>query len=383
VTDIVAESGRIGREVAARWADEVDADARFPIETVTEFRSSGLLAALVPEESGGAGSTLGEASRSVAAIAAHCGSSGMILAMHHIQVAAIVRHGTPAMREQVYPLLVAGGLLLANAISEVGLGGDGRTSICALEPVDGGFHLDKHATTVSYGQQADGVLVTARRTPDSPGHDQAFAVCLAPDVDPTPAGEWDTLGLRGTCSVPMHLVADVPASMVIDDFATTFVRTVLAHGCILLSSVWLGLAEGAAGRAHASVRARARRDRSGPACGAPPVGAVRLAELGVLLHQMREVIGVGAERYDRLKDTSEVETLGFSSYLDNIKLSSSTLVLDIVRSAMGICGLEGYKNTTGTSLARMLRDATAAPLMVNNDRTLQATAHGLLIRKQM
>ena len=31
----------------------------------------------------------------------------------------------------------------------------------------------------------------------------------------------------------------------------------------------------------------------------------------------------------------------------------------------------------------MLRDANAAPLMVNNDRTLQASAHALLIRKEI
>jgi acyl-CoA dehydrogenase len=383
VFDVVAESKRIGREVAARWADDVDVGARFPIETVDELRSAGLLAALVPKESGGAGSTIGETSQSVAAVAAHCGSSGMVLAMHHIQVAAIVRHGTPAMRERVYPLLVAGDLLLANAFSEVGLGGDGRRSICALEPIDGGFHLDKQASAVSYGQYADGVLVTARRTPDSPGQEQAFAVCLAPDVSMTPAGDWDTLGLRGTCSVPMRVVADVPAHMVVDDFATAFVRTVLAYGCILLSSVWLGLAEGAAQRAHASVRVKARGHRTELADGTPPIGAIRLAELGVVLHQMREVIGAGADRYERLKETSEVDTMGFSSNLDNIKLSSSALVLDIVQRAMGICGLEGYKNGTQTSLARMMRDANAAPLMVNSDRTLQATAHSLLIRKEI
>jgi acyl-CoA dehydrogenase len=84
-----------------------------------------------------------------------------------------------------------------------------------------------------------------------------------------------------------------------------------------------------------------------------------------------------------MKDTEEIGTLRFSAYMDNIKLSSSTLVLDVLERAMGICGLEGYKNSTRTSLARMLRDANAAPLMVNNDRTLQASAHTLLIRKEL
>jgi acyl-CoA dehydrogenase len=381
--DVLTESERIGREVACHWADDVDASARFPTETVDEFRRSGLLATLVPEEVGGAGATLVEASRSVAAVAAHCGSSGMILAMHHLQVAAIVRHGTPAMQERVYPLLVSGDLLLANANSEAGLAGERRISHCALEAADGGFHLDKHASTVSYGEYADGVLATARRTPSSPPNEQVMVVCLPPALHLTPEGEWDTLGLRGTCSRPAHLVADVAAEMVFDDYQALFVRTGLAHSAVLLSSVWLGLAEGAARRAHASVRAKNKANRSAEPGAAPPLAAIRLAELGVQLHQMREVIAGGAERYERLKDTDETGTMRFSGLMDNIKLSSSTLVLEILRMAMGICGLEGYKNTTQTSLARMLRDANAAPLMVNNDRALQASAHALLIRKEI
>ena len=109
----------------------------------------------------------------------------------------------------------------------------------------------------------------------------------------------------------------------------------------------------------------------------------RLAELGVLLHQMREVIAGAAVRYQLLKDTEDAGTLRFAGLMDNVKLSSSMLALDILQRAMGICGLEGYKNATQNSLARMLRDANAAPLMVNNDRTLQASAHALLIRKEI
>jgi acyl-CoA dehydrogenase len=381
--DIVTESERIGCDIAGPWADDVDASARFPTETVDEFRRTGLLATLVPEEAGGSGATLAEASGSVSAVAAHCGSSGMILAMHHLQVAAIVRHGSPEMHDLLYPRLVAGDLLLANANSEVGLAGERRVSNCALEATTDGYHLDKHATTVSYGEYADGVLATARRTPTSPGHEQVMAVCLPPDLALTPEGEWDTLGLRGTCSLPAHLVADVPVEMVLDDYQAVFVATGLAFSAVLLSSVWLGLAEGAARRAHATVRAKARGSRATESGGAPPLAAIRLAELGVRLHQMRAVIAGGAEHFERLKDTEEIGTLRFSALMDNIKLSSSTLVLDVLKRAMGICGLEGYKNTTGTSLARMLRDANAAPLMVNNDRTLQASAHALLIRKEI
>ena len=42
------------------FADEVDRDARFPVEAFDTMRKAGLLAALVPAELGGAGASLRE-----------------------------------------------------------------------------------------------------------------------------------------------------------------------------------------------------------------------------------------------------------------------------------------------------------------------------------
>ena len=255
---VCAEARSVGRDVAARWADRVDAEARFPAETVAALRASGLLGALVPLEWGGPGASMQEMVEAVVILAEHCGSSGLVLAMHQIQVASVVRHGSASACELVLPRLVAGQLLLANANSEVGLGGNRRSSICALEPSPGGFRLEKQASTVSYGEDADCVLATARRTPESPPDDQVLAVCLPPDLHVEPRGDWNTLGLRGTCSKPCQLTAEIPPELVIADYADVFTRTALPLSSVLLSAVWLGIAEAAAQRAHASVRARAR-----------------------------------------------------------------------------------------------------------------------------
>jgi acyl-CoA dehydrogenase len=381
--NLLAAARQIGEDVAARWAADVDAEARFPGETVAELRRSGLLGALVPPEWGGPGLSLEETSAMVVAIAEHCASSGLILAMHHIQVASLVRHATEPALDRLLPSVVAGDLLLANANSEIGLGGERRTSLCALETTGEGFRIEKQASTVSYGEYADGILATARRTPDSQGNDQVMVVCLPPSLRLEPTGDWDTIGLRGTCSRPALLVADVPADLVISDYADVFMRTSLPASAVLLSSVWLGLGESAGRRAHTSVRSQARSNRESSTTTASPTAALRLAELGVFLHQLREVVAGGAIRYDLDKDTPEVETLRFSSRMDNLKLSSSTLVLEIVQRAMAICGLTGYKNQSSVSMSRIMRDAAAAPLMVNNDRALQAMAQTLLVRKEL
>jgi acyl-CoA dehydrogenase len=380
--DFVAEARRIGREVARQWAEEVDRDARFPAETVAELRSSGLLGALVPTEWGGPALSMVEMAAAVAAISEYCASSGLVLAMHQIQVACLVRHASTVAQDQLLPQVANGSLLLANANSEVGLGGERRSSICALEPIEGGFHLEKDASTVSFGEFADGILATARRDPEASPNDQVFAVCLPPGLDVKVKGDWDTLGLRGTCSKPCHLSADVPAELVMADYASVFTRTSLPVSSVLLSSVWWGLAEAAGRQAHQAVRTHARANvRSSET--APPMGALRLAELAVFLHQLREVMAGGVARYERVKDSNEVETLRFTSQMDHLKLSSSTLVLEIVRRASAVCGLSGYQNQSPVSMARIMRDAVAAPLMVNNDRALQAMAQTLLVRKEL
>ena len=231
--DLVVEARRIGEEVAGRCADEVDRDARFPAETVAEFRSSGLLGAMVPKAQGGRGVSVAEMSAAVVTISEYCASSGLVLAMHQIQVAGLARHGTTAAIDDVLERVATGSLLLANANSEVGLGGERRSSICALEPKGDGFRLDKQASTVSYGEYADGILATARRTPDSLPHDQVLVVCLEPALSVNPTGDWDTLGLRGTCSRPCQVIADVPADLIISDYATVFARTSLPVSGVL------------------------------------------------------------------------------------------------------------------------------------------------------
>ena len=380
--DFKTVAEQVADEAAGPAADAVDREGRFPAETAAALRRSGLLGALVPTRLGGPGAPVAELAGAVSALAARCGSSALVLAMHSIQVEMIVKHADPAAAQGLVGPLLAGELLLANANSEKGLGGERRSSLCALE-VDGDrLSLVKEASNVSYGEYADGILATARRTPGSPPSDQVLAICLPPTLSVEPSGEWDTLGMRGTCSRPCRITATLAPEMVIADYATVFVRTSLPVSNLLLSSVWLGLGEAAAARAHAAVRSQARRLRTADPDAPPPTSALRLAELGVVLHQLRAVLADGVRVYDESMQTG-TPTLEQTGAIDNLKLSSSTLVGDIAQRAMAICGMAGYANRSPVSVGRIARDAAAAPLMVNNDRALMATAQSLLVRKRM
>ncbi|HLY51569.1 MAG TPA: acyl-CoA dehydrogenase family protein, partial [Steroidobacteraceae bacterium] len=82
----------IATEVAARHAVEVDAQSRFPRESLEALKQARLLSAPVPAQLGGGGAGMGELAALCSTLARGCGASAMVLAMHYAQVACIVRH---------------------------------------------------------------------------------------------------------------------------------------------------------------------------------------------------------------------------------------------------------------------------------------------------
>lgn len=132
--DPVEAAQQIGSAVAGPAAAAVDRDARFPSEAIAALREEQLLSALVPDALGGGGASLAQVAAVCQTLGRYCASTGMIYAMHQIQVACLVRHGTGESFFQDYLAeLSAKQLLLASATSELGVGGDVRTSRCALE----------------------------------------------------------------------------------------------------------------------------------------------------------------------------------------------------------------------------------------------------------
>jgi acyl-CoA dehydrogenase len=374
VVDLAEE---IGATIAAPAADEVDRDSRFPREAVHAFREHRLLSALVPEDLGGGGATMSELSGAIRAVAHHCASSALVLAMHSMEVANLVRHGTTEPLRELLRTLSAEQLLFANANSEVGIGGDVGRSRCALEGDDAAPTLVKEALAISYGAHADAIFATARRSVDSEETDQVQVVCRRFELETL--SEWDATGLRGTCSQGFRLTAQIDPGMIYPVPFSVIGSSGGLHGQLLfLSSVWVGIAESAAARAHAYVRAAARRE-----IGSVPKSAVRLAELSVKVDTLRGLLETTAGRVEEAIATEEFETLALLAALRNLKIATSRGGVDIVRDALEICGIAGYRRDTPFTLDRHLRDVHGGLVMVSNDRYLHANAQVLIARKQL
>ena len=380
---IIDMARKIGAEVVGPNADKVDREARFPTESFAALKAAGMLGASVPSELGGLGASLTELVMVCEILGRHCSSTAMVFAMHHIQVLSIVRHAMDSAYFRGYLREVAEKqLLIASVTSEVGVGGEMRSSICALEAEGESFQVIKDATTISYGAQADDLLITARRSASAARNDQVLILVRKSEYTLQQKSSWDTLGMRGTCSPSFLLTSRGAMEQVLaQPFADISAQTVVPVSHLLWSGFWLGLAAAAVNKARTFVRAQAR---SRP--GSVPPTALRLAETSTKLQALRTTVESLLSEYERLtadpkQPAEELGTVGYALKINNLKLTMSQSLPEIVTEALIICGIQAYKNDSPYAMGRHLRDSHSAALQVGNDRILATNSGMLLILK--
>ncbi|ERI13990.1 acyl-CoA dehydrogenase [Ochrobactrum intermedium] len=375
-------SERAGRvaAIAGKFSDSVDKEGRFPREAIDAMKAEGLLGIQVPSELGGESAEIDQIAELCCILGQSCASSAMIFAMHHIKLSSLVEHGqTVEWHRDFMRKIAKDQLLLASATTEGGIGGDLRNSICAIEVQGDKCRLEKNATVISYGTYADAILITSRSHKDAASSDQVMTVFLKDQYTLEKTHDWDTLGMRGTCSEGFVFRGEADKVQILPHpFAEIAAQSMLAQSHTLWSSLWYGIAVDAVNRAQAFVRAAAKRNP-----GAPQPGALRVAEASNMLQMLKSEIVACLKTYREAKHhPDKLASMGFAIAMNNLKIAASQMILQIINHAMLVCGIMGYKNDTPFSLGRHLRDAHSAQLMISNERILGNTATMLLIHKQ-
>ncbi|MEZ5597645.1 MAG: acyl-CoA dehydrogenase family protein [Pseudomonadales bacterium] len=189
---------RIGREILAPQASDVDSQSRFPSEAFAAFRENGLLGAYVPSPLGGLGVNMRTLSHWCETLGNYCASTAMIFAMHQIQVACLVHHAGNSDHElDLIRKIARDQLLLGSATTEIGTGGDLGSSICAAEQTGDRVKLEKQAPVISYAEDADVIMVTARANPQATANDQVHVWVERTNATMQQIATWDALGFRG------------------------------------------------------------------------------------------------------------------------------------------------------------------------------------------
>ncbi|EFH81670.1 acyl-CoA dehydrogenase family protein [Ktedonobacter racemifer] len=382
--DLIQKVRLIGKTIAQPAAASVDGEARFPHEAIDALRQARLLSLYIPRQYGGDECSFSDLIAIAQTLSQYCASTAMIWAMHQIQVACLVHHEQNSPFFQQYLREIAEHqLLLASATSEVGVGGDIRSSVAAVEQDGEGCRLFKKATTVSYGLYADGYLVTARRSPEAAPGDQVFVLLTRPTTQLEQTGTWNTFGMRGTCSPGFNITSTFPAEQVLStSFADIAPLTMVPFSHLLWAACWQGIAIDAFARARKFMQSKARQLRT-----TSLPGDGRLVEANSNLQLMRSTLATAVQEYeDILRDpehaAEKASDMGYSIRQNNVKTLASQLVIQVVQQALYICGMAGYKEDSPFSIGRHLRDAYSASLMISNDRLNTTNAALLLVHKE-
>ena len=373
--DFIARAEKVAA-IAEQHADAVDREARFPAEAFAAIREQKLLGMLVPAELGGDDARAADVVDVCAILGRACASTAMIFAMHQVKLACLARHARAAPWQLAFLSEVAKRqLLLASSTTEGGAGADIRSSDAPVRVAGGRVSLQRDASCISYGREADALVTTARRSDGAAKSDQVLVVFRREDYALEPTQTWDTLGMRGTCSVGFILRAEGAAEQVLaEPYERIHSQTMVPYAHMFWSAAWCGIASGAVARARAFVRQAAR------AAGRMPPAAAQLTRARLSLETLRAAVQAGVANFERhAADPGGLTTTEAQLALTMLKVEASELATATVLTAMRVCGLAGYRNDSPFAMGRFLRDILSSPILINNDRILASADPAVLM----
>ena len=137
----------------------------YPTEFVNALTDSGYLAALIPEEYGGGGATLTEASVILEEIAASGGNPSACHAQMYI-MGTLLRHGSEEQKREYLPRIASGELRLqAFGVTEPGAGSETTRVRTRAERTNDGWRINGQKIWTSRALHSDLMLLLARTTP--------------------------------------------------------------------------------------------------------------------------------------------------------------------------------------------------------------------------
>lgn len=340
-----------------------DRENSFPHDDLDDLRAAGYLAALVPEDLGGAGLSLAQTARLQQRLAGAAPATALAVNMHLVWtgVAKVAAdRGVDALR--FVQEGAAAGEVFAFGISEAGNDLVLFGSDTAAVPTPGGgyaFTGRKIFTSLAPAWTQLGLHGLDTTSPDAPrivfafvprSEEEARRVIIADD--------WDTLGMRATQSRTTTLAgALAPADRVVRRLPLGPSPDPMLFGIfsvfeILLASVYTGIAGRAVEVAVASAHARTSK-RSGRTLAQDPDIRWRIAEMALTYDALPPQIATLASDVDARVDHGA----RWFSLLAGVKHRAVSSAKRIVDEAMLVAGGSSY--FSGSELSRLSRDVQA------------------------
>ncbi|NLA52389.1 MAG: acyl-CoA/acyl-ACP dehydrogenase, partial [Alcaligenaceae bacterium] len=152
-------------EFPAEYFRKVDEERGYPSEFVKALTDAGWLAALIPEEYGGSGLSLTEASVIMEEINRNGGNSGACHGQMY-NMGTLLRHGSEAQKQLYLPKIASGELRLQSmAVTEPTTGTDTTKLKTTAVKKDGRYIINGQKVWISRVLNSDLMILLARTTP--------------------------------------------------------------------------------------------------------------------------------------------------------------------------------------------------------------------------
>jgi len=362
----------VSHETIWRYAAAVDAENRFPTEAIEALRAAGLLAAVFPKDLGGLGVSLPVFKEMNAWIGESCLSTGMIFASHGQQVTVLAKHAKKT-QEAVLREVAEKGVLISSVTSEYGKGGNLLASESPLYPEGDRVRVRRRAPIVSYGVEAPYALISMKASETSDSRDGVMVlVSLTDEGSFTVTGGWDSMGMRGTRSVPMVFDFVVPKDRVIGEgsYREVAVATMIPFLHVGWAAMWYGAARGALRRFVTSIRSNPSLKKKFMES---DLFISRLADLRLQVDLMGAILEKAAEDTEQLYRSnaplSQFEDPTYQILINNVKTACANLSFQVLTGLIEVAGVyPGYLKSSDTGIERVFRDLRAASIQFHNDR---------------
>lgn len=346
---------QVTESVIAPHAASVDAESRFPKESMAALADAGLLGLTIPAEYGGMGEGLRTMVAVLDEVASGCASTGMVYLMHLCGVATYVAR--PDVAGDLLREAAAGRHLSTLAWSEKGSRSHFWAPVSRAVRENGHMVLNAEKSWVTSAGIANGYVVsTGIDGAESP---LASTLYLIRDSDGSfeVAGPWDSLGMRGNASAPMRLKdAKVPADRALSpegEGMNTMLGVVLPVFQLGNAAVSMGISRSAVSATQGHLT-KSRLEHLGSSLSELPNLRARLASMQIRLDQSRAYLNSALNLVEAGDPSAMLMVLG-------AKAQAGEAAIEITDSAMRACG--GAAFSKHLSVERNFRDARAASVM--------------------
>lgn len=353
----VATASRIATEVASPNAADVDAQARFPSESMKSLADAGFYGLCLPKEIGGKSEDMRTFAGVVEELAGACGSTAMVYVMHVAAAQAIATSSTLADRDSILREIASGQHLTTLAFSETGSRSQFWAPISSLKENGGDYLTSASKSWVTAAGHADSYVSTAQK-PGATSPLESTVYFIRSDARGVRiTGGFNGLGLRGNDSAPVSLenVAVARDHLVSEpgDGPRVVLEIVLPWFAIGSAAMANGLCRSAVLRTAEHLVATDFAHNGSKLRDLPNLRA-RLAEMSVRTESSRSLLG---HTLDHIEDPSEATPL----FVLQCRLAALQAAVDVTDLAMKTCG--GAAFSRHLAIERVFRDARAGWVM--------------------